>query len=422
MKLRWEEVVIGVVSISGVIYPPTLGIGAEAEPNLLATAVLILPAAVVAGLTLRTTAPAVAGSVAGLLVLSAAWMAIAAVQAPDPLPGVVRGGWFVAMALSLFWATQQLGYMRTLRALVIAVAITIVAGVTLLSVAEVRVPDTGSLFDEPIFPWPRLRGLGANQTVIGFSGTLVFLSALVLRRDLGQRVTTLLLLIGAMGVLASHNRAAIGAIAVGIAVHAVTHRSRKSLIIASAGVTVIGLLLVFVDVGEAIVRDTSGTAVSFWSEGDPGVVTGRSEVWQSAIDHAMESPITGQGNGSFQEFTSSEYELLRARWDPTHAHSVIFEVFVDQGLVGLIVLAAVLVAAIRGWRSWPLGGALLLAAIASHSLVESVFYASPGARWQFLILVLAGVRIQAPNEERSDDDSDRDARSIGDERHVGAPT
>jgi O-antigen ligase len=232
----------------------------------------------------------------------------------------------------------------------------------------------------------------------------------------------LLLVIGATGVLASHNRSAIGAVVVGIAAHAVSSRSSKRLLGASIGVALIGVLLVFVDVGEAIARKTSETTVSFWSDGEAGAFTGRTEVWQSAIDHGIESPMTGQGNGSFKDLSAVEFERLRQRWDPTHPHNVILEVFVDQGLVGLAILAAVLAAALRSRKMLPIGGSVFLAAIGFHSLVESVFHASPSPRWQFLVLVLAGIPIQAQNLEQADHGGDRDAQGVDDEGPVGTPS
>lgn len=420
---QWHVVAVAAITFAGLLYLPTLGIGDVGSPSKIGQLLLLLPAVVFAVAGVRTVEwRRWVNSPVGLLGLSAVWMAISAVQSPDPVAGIVRGGWFALVVVALTAAVATIGHTETMLVATITTAVFCSLGIVLHVAGIVDGSWSGLEVGEALFPWQRLRGLGANQTLLGLPGALVVLSPFALGRRISPLASALLLGIGAAAMLASHNRSAFGALIVGVLAEAVWARRRWSVVVISSTVALGGLLLLL---GPAALRRFERGArptdsFDFYTGADTGVLTGRVEVWRDAFEFGLASPLTGRGNGAFSSFTQERFENGTARWDPTHAHSLFFEVFADQGVVGLLVLAAAASAMFRCRGRWQPGTAALLGAIAAHSLIEPIFSGSPSARWTHLVL-LAAVATPASHLRVPVHRGDDEAQSIGNETPLGVP-
>lgn len=397
----WRQWLVAVTAFSNSVYLPTLGIGTPGDPSLPGAAVLMLPATIMAMIAFSEASWKTANPATIALLASTAWMSASALQAPEPLSGVVRGGWFFVAAFGFLWAIDRIGYLETLRSLVIGVLVFIVLGVVLYPIAEVEIPSE-DLFDQPIFPWPRLRGIGANQTVLGFSGVLCVVALLGLRPVLHLAVRAGGIGVGIGAILLSHNRGAMGSLVVGLGVFVLPqlwHRRQAAAIAVLAGLAGLGVIIATAGIRPMTARAVAEDEISYWSSTEGDVFTGRGEVWAAAIEHGSSRPLTGRGNGSFSAHTAEEFELLRSSWDPTHAHNTLFEVFADQGIVGIVVFVGALALAVRPGHRFDSSGAAIVAACIAHGVVEATFYGSPSSRWMFLVVAIAGVTANHPGSE-----------------------
>ncbi len=81
---------------------------------------------------------------------------------------------------------------------------------------------------------------------------------------------------------------------------------------------------------------------------------GRTDLWASGWNAAMDFPLTGLGLGSFREIAPVLYPIatLPSSFEMSHAHNTFLQVAVDAGLLGLVsYLALLLVAAYVCWRA-----------------------------------------------------------------------
>jgi O-Antigen ligase len=166
---------------------------------------------------------------------------------------------------------------------------------------------------------------------------------------------------------------------------------RHSLVAAVAGVLV--LLLV------AVALDAPGRASSGWDEfrrgAGPGLGTGRLgsvagqsryQLWKAALNENGTRPLTGTGSGTF--------ELWWARHNTTgesvrDTHSLYLQTLGELGIVGLVLLAAFLLAVLVGGgrnvlRASPSGRSSLAAALAGCT----AFFLTAAVEWMWQIPVL----------------------------------
>jgi tetratricopeptide (TPR) repeat protein len=137
----------------------------------------------------------------------------------------------------------------------------------------------------------------------------------------------------------------------------------------------------------------------------PAALGDRLNLLHNSLNLALDYPFTGLGLGGF-EMAFSSYVLLLHVGHTVHSHNLFLNVWLEQGLPGLIALAWFLVlAALTAWRSLRSGRAtrnsgaanLALAALATllvilfHGMVDDAFY---GSRAVLLLFIPFGVLAQ----------------------------
>ena len=76
---------------------------------------------------------------------------------------------------------------------------------------------------------------------------------------------------------------------------------------------------------------------------------GRLTLWRNSLDLALDYPITGLGLASY-EMPYSSYVLLVHVGYLTHAHNLLLDVWLGQGLLGLLIFGWMLAIAVRTGR------------------------------------------------------------------------
>ena len=112
----------------------------------------------------------------------------------------------------------------------------------------------------------------------------------------------------------------------------------------------------------------------------PTELDGRLTLWRNSLDLALDYPLSGLGLASF-EMPYSSYALLVHVGYLTHAHNLLLDVWLGQGLLGLLGLGWLLAIAVRtGQQASPWRHAALasLAVILLHGLVDDAFYGYDG--------------------------------------------
>jgi exopolysaccharide production protein ExoQ len=128
---------------------------------------------------------------------------------------------------------------------------------------------------------------------------------------------------------------------------------------------------------------------------DP-TLTGRTDIWAAIFRQLAHQPLLGYGYGAFWLKDSLPAKFIRAetQWLVPSAHNGWIDVLVQVGWIGgaltaLTVLAAVLAAALRGWRLQDGGWTVaFLAAFVIRSLSESVLISQNSLDWALFAAAL----------------------------------
>ncbi len=161
------------------------------------------------------------------------------------------------------------------------------------------------------------------------------------------------------------------------------------------------------------------------SAGKDSTFTGRTDIWESALDQVEQRPFVGYGYNAFVNFATPT-EATLAVWEPlvhrpAHAHNGVLDAVGQIGLVGvgllLVVIATTAVAAGRHIRSvGPAAVAVmclvvvqLVAAVAEPSLLDG--------GWLVFVVLLRGWSAQFPDEalwrhERRSDPGAAESRPV----------
>lgn len=132
---------------------------------------------------------------------------------------------------------------------------------------------------------------------------------------------------------------------------------------------------------------------STWASALVGVRPDRVLVWRNSWALAWDYFFTGLGLGNFT-MPYSSYALLIHVPHTTHAHNLFLDLWLEQGLIGLVAFAWMLVRGFTPGASahptrWRTAALLALLVIALHGLVDDVYYGYGGVGAVFLLVPLA---------------------------------
>ncbi len=104
----------------------------------------------------------------------------------------------------------------------------------------------------------------------------------------------------------------------------------------------------------------------------------RAVIWRNSFDLARDYFFTGQGFGQFEMAYSSYVMLLHVGQIP-HAHNLFLDIWLQQGLLGLVALGGML--AFAAWARpapWRAAALASVGVIVLHGLMDDAFYALGG--------------------------------------------
>ena len=151
-------------------------------------------------------------------------------------------------------------------------------------------------------------------------------------------------------------------------------------------------------------QTTTGISIfeaSVEATGRDTTLTGRTELWDDVLRIAADHPILGVGYGSF--WIGNTHNLWDKHiWGPTQGHNGYVDVYVELGIVGVLLLAGVIISAYRGilqtlkWN-FDLGVLLFvyLTVIVLHNVTESSYLRGSVDLW--FVFLLTAIRLPPPD-------------------------
>ena len=140
------------------------------------------------------------------------------------------------------------------------------------------------------------------------------------------------------------------------------------------------------------------------SRGQMRDLDGRLALWRNSLDLALDYPLSGLGLASF-ELPYSSYVLLVHVGYLTHAHNLLLDVWLGQGLLGFLGFGWLLAVAVRTGRSaspWRDAAFASLAVILLHGLLDDAFYGYDGRAIVLLFVPFALLTTPAMTPGASD--------------------
>jgi O-antigen ligase len=212
-------------------------------------------------------------------------------------------------------------------------------------------------------------GLSLNPTVIGDSlAALLPLQAFALRHT-RRWLSIPLIGLTLVGLVLSQTRGAWLALIITVGMWALwkaitarlpdERRARRYWIAAvtAGGVVVIGVL-VFTPLGEVLL----------------GFGGDRRAIWHNSVDLVGDYPFTGVGLAGF-EMVYSTYALLIHVGHTVHAHNLWLDMWLNQGIIGVLALAGMVLNAVwpKPSSPWRIASLLALSVILLHTLVDDPY-------------------------------------------------
>lgn len=122
----------------------------------------------------------------------------------------------------------------------------------------------------------------------------------------------------------------------------------------------------------------------------------RLTLWTDTIDLALDTPLTGIGFEGFQMAYVSYVLLMHVGFQP-HSHNMLLEIWLRQGLLGLLAFVWIALTVWRlrrspsWWRPWALAS---LVVIITHGMFDTPLY---GARGMMLAFIPLALLVRAPH-------------------------
>jgi len=161
---------------------------------------------------------------------------------------------------------------------------------------------------------------------------------------------------------------------------------------------VVLILFLMTNVLVEILQNQSLIAFLITSSGGDMTLTGRTYLWSDLIQIGLSSPILGSGYGGFWVGDIGHDLWLKHTWKPGQAHNGYIDVFVNLGLVGLVLLVGFLAESYRriliNLRLNHAIGSFQLTfftIILLFNITESSFNKPTSFLWVLFLLVVVGI-------------------------------
>lgn len=314
---------------------------------------------------LRVRVPAALVAFIALAALSVLWSVApqVTVRRSVALIGTVVVGLVLAQRL------PPVGVLDALRRAMLVVA---VASLLLLLSGDPRALDTTH---------DTLRGVVASKNTLGQAMGIGLLAAATTAFLQPHRLTRCALsavpMVAALVLTGSAGGAVIAVLVLVLMTAAVLWRANGGrVLLASAAALAMGLLVFALP--RATPEDVAGLV------GRDPTITGRTEIWDQAMDAVAQRPLVGHGYGAFWHPSGAEAAArisARLFWSVPHAHNGLLDVALGIGIIGAVLALAVvgglLVRGVRDARAGRRQSAVLRTSIAllliASNLVESNF-------------------------------------------------
>ena len=124
----------------------------------------------------------------------------------------------------------------------------------------------------------------------------------------------------------------------------------------------------------------------------------RRNIWENTVDLIGDYPLTGLGLAGF-EMAYSTYSLLTHVGHTLHAHNLWLDIWLNQGMLGVVALAGMVLNAVwpKPSSNWRMPALLTLGVILLHSLVDDPYYGYGGAGLPLLFIPL-GLLARPPEQ------------------------
>lgn len=378
---------------------PVVGIG---EPGETATWLLILQRAAVyvpLAALLATGRGLLRATPVGPLALFlgfTVWTIVGALFTDDPGGELERAVWFAAFALLTVAALERLDWTRFLT-LMAGIALVLVAGGLVAHAAGWSTPDRTEFFDGGLFGFERVRGLQRAANPMGRAASfLVLIGAILIPRPDVGRARLLAgagIVVGIVGLLASQSRFSILGFVVAVTI--VAARSFRWARLAAilgvvCGALLVALLLVTGNLGPFSRSDDSTELTT---------VLGRTQIWDEAIDLAVDNPVFGVGTEQLGEHYEALESAGYADWNARDAHNVVFQTAAAHGVLAAGLIVSTLISGVVwAWRTQDPGMSAIVVTFALLGTVEALLVGDPSVPTAMLIgaLGIASPRIADP--------------------------
>jgi exopolysaccharide production protein ExoQ len=156
-------------------------------------------------------------------------------------------------------------------------------------------------------------------------------------------------------------------------------------------ICIIGVTFLALELGQAVTGESMLSA-GVQASGRDLTLSGRTDLWNDLLEIAADQPILGVGYGSF--WIGNTHHLWEKHfWGPTQGHNGYIDVYLELGLIGLLLLGGVVISAYRDiLKAFPISfeqGALRfvwLIIILLHNITESSFLRGTVDMWFMFLL------------------------------------
>ena len=192
------------------------------------------------------------------------------------------------------------------------------------------------------------------------------------------------------------SQSAIVCVAAGLAVLLLARLSAEASMLLAAALLLVTMLAV------PLVVEQLPAAKSIEGEWLAYSAKHRLHVWQFTAERIFDKPLFGWGFDSSSKVPSLGYELFEADWDiiPSHPHNVALQIWLELGLVGVLLALALLLSV------WRLLGRLVgfdqasaVALLVASLVVASVSYGIWQSKWLATLIALALVVVASRGGE-----------------------